>query len=54
MIALGIGTTASYALLPATNIDPASIPAPGTLAGATSLDAVGERFYQGNQPGARH
>ena len=38
IIALGIGTTVTYALLPATNIDPASIPAPGTLAGATSLD----------------
>jgi len=38
VITLGIGTTATYALLPSTNIDPASIPAPGTLAGATSLD----------------
>ena len=37
-IALGIGATATYALLPPMNIDPASIPAPGTLAGATSLD----------------
>ena len=37
VIALGIGTTATYALLPSTNIDPASIPAPGTLAGATPV-----------------
>jgi len=37
VIALGIGTTAMYALLPSTNIDPASIPAPGTLAGATPV-----------------
>jgi len=37
IIALGIGATATYALLPSTNIDPASIPAPGTLAGVISL-----------------
>jgi quercetin dioxygenase-like cupin family protein len=38
MIALGIGATVTYAVLPSTNIDPASIPAPATLAGKTSLD----------------
>ena len=38
MITLGIGATGIYADLPPMNIDPSTIPAPGTLAGATSLD----------------
>lgn len=37
VIALGIGTTATYAVLPSANIDPASIPAPATLATATPV-----------------
>jgi quercetin dioxygenase-like cupin family protein len=39
VITLGIGTTAIYALLPATNVPPAAVPL-GTLSGATALNVL--------------
>ena len=39
VIALGIGTTVTYALLPATNVPPAAVPQ-GTLSGKTPLNVL--------------
>ena len=39
IIALGIGTTVTYALLPSTNVLPSAVP-PGFLAGATPLNVL--------------
>jgi quercetin dioxygenase-like cupin family protein len=39
VIALGVGTTVTYALLPSTSVPPASVPL-GTLAGGTALNVL--------------
>ena len=52
VIALGIGTTVTYALLPSTSVPPGDVPL-GTLAGGTPLNVMSVDAFTRATPGAR-